>query len=259
MDLDNLLTLKEYNKKFQIQQENIEEDSLKDSTEQTQATEQHQSTHEMTKEAHKQALDIRKFEIEMYWKRATYFWTIIGVIFAGYFLLMKDDFASNHPTLILLLNCIGFIFSLSWYLVNRGSKFWQNNWEKHVDLLEDGVTGPLYKTVIQNGNLNFWDLNKEFSYSVSKINQLLSLFVTIIWFAMGIYLIFNQMAFNWGFIHSKWFLAFKIFALVLATTTAAFYLVVHGKSEVAKDTTEKDLVIKIRKIKEDKNTNASEL
>ena len=29
--------------------------------------------------------DIRKFEIDLYWKRATYNWTFIAAIFAGYF------------------------------------------------------------------------------------------------------------------------------------------------------------------------------
>ena len=33
---------------------------------------------EILKEALKQAYEIRKFEIELYWKRATYFWTFIG-------------------------------------------------------------------------------------------------------------------------------------------------------------------------------------
>ena len=35
-------------------------------------------------EALKAALDIRKFEIELYWKRAAYFWTLIAASFAGY-------------------------------------------------------------------------------------------------------------------------------------------------------------------------------
>jgi tRNA A-37 threonylcarbamoyl transferase component Bud32 len=39
---------------------------------------------EVRKEALKQALDIRKFEIDLYWKRATYFWAFIAVSFAGY-------------------------------------------------------------------------------------------------------------------------------------------------------------------------------
>lgn len=135
------------------------------------------------KEALYQALDIRKFEIELYWKRATYFWTFIAAIFAGYFLVYKDN--PNNYSILYMLCCLGFVFSFCWYLVNRGSKFWQNNWERHVDLLEDEITGPLYKTVLVTGNLSFWKLHKEYNYSVSKINQMLSLYVTFIWFFLG--------------------------------------------------------------------------
>lgn len=39
-----------------------------------------------------QVADIRKFEIEMYWKRATYFWTIIAVTFTGFFALSASNF-----------------------------------------------------------------------------------------------------------------------------------------------------------------------
>lgn len=39
---------------------------------------------EVHKEALKQAYEIRKFEIELYWKRATYFWTFLGASFVGY-------------------------------------------------------------------------------------------------------------------------------------------------------------------------------
>lgn len=37
-----------------------------------------------TEKALELALDIRKFEIELYWKRATYFWTFIAAAFGGY-------------------------------------------------------------------------------------------------------------------------------------------------------------------------------
>ena len=40
-----------------------------------------------------------------------------------------------------VLACVGLIFSLAWFLTNRGSKYWQENWENHVDMLEDGTTG----------------------------------------------------------------------------------------------------------------------
>lgn len=33
------------------------------------------------------ALDIRKFEIDLYWKRASYFWTFIAATFAGFITL----------------------------------------------------------------------------------------------------------------------------------------------------------------------------
>ncbi|PFB50932.1 hypothetical protein CN396_01725 [Bacillus thuringiensis] len=245
------LTLKQYKEEFKIKENKLIDDITNQSVPSKKINLQG-STNGLTKEAHKQALDIRKFEIDMYWKRATYFWTIIGVIFAGYFLLMKDDVVSKHPTLILLLNCIGFIFSLSWYLVNRGSKYWQNNWEKHVDLLEDKVTGPLYKIVIEDRDLKLWHIHKEYSYSVSKINQFLSLFVTIIWFFMGLYLILSQFSYFY-FLHYK---AFKTSALIIGTLTAASILIFRGRSAVAKDKWKQEdlnksnMLIRKREIKE---------
>jgi lipopolysaccharide export LptBFGC system permease protein LptF len=72
--------------------------------------------HAALAEAHKN----RKFEIDLYWKRATYFWTFIAAAFAGYFLLQNG--ASNSTTSFVVA-CLGFVFSLSWYFVNRGSKY----------------------------------------------------------------------------------------------------------------------------------------
>lgn len=47
--------------------------------------------HQRQVKALEQAHDIRKFEIDLYWKRAAYFWTFIAATFAGYFLLQKDN------------------------------------------------------------------------------------------------------------------------------------------------------------------------
>src|SRR5262249_38894798 len=89
------------------------------------------------------ALDIRKFEIELYWKRATYFLAFIAAAFTGYAFTYKT--AEEHePWLATAFSSLGLVFSFAWYLVNRGSKFWQNNWERHVDLLEEMTLGPLY-------------------------------------------------------------------------------------------------------------------
>ena len=127
------------------------------------------------------ALDIRKFEIELYWKRATYFWAFIAAAFAGYALTYKT--ASDHePWLSVLFSALGIVFSFAWYLVNRGSKFWQSNWERHVDLLEDMTLGPLYKVItVSADNIAGNPFNSPGQFSVSKINQILSVYVSIIW------------------------------------------------------------------------------
>jgi hypothetical protein len=128
-------------------------------------------------EALKYAHDIRKFEIELYWKRATYFWTFIAAAFAGYFTLQKEGDLAN----LYVVCCLGFTFSLALYLVNRGSGAWQRNWERHVDLLEDGITGPLHKTLINRRTYKLHHFAEPYAFSPSRINNMLSLSITIVW------------------------------------------------------------------------------
>ena len=144
------------------------------------------------KAALEHALDIRKFEIELYWKRATYFWTFIAATFAGYgavFVSKNSEISKadlSKTDLLVVLSCLGVVFSFGWFLVNRGSKQWQENWENHVDMLEDEVIGPLYKTVLSRPSPNeiCEYLRRLFtgpsSFSVSNINQIISLYVTFI-------------------------------------------------------------------------------
>lgn len=40
---------------------------------------------------------------------------------------------------------VGLVFTVAWYLVNRGSKYWQEDWENQVCLLDGEVTGPILK------------------------------------------------------------------------------------------------------------------
>lgn len=126
------------------------------------------------------ALDIRKFEIELYWKRGTYFWAFIAAAFAGYALTHKTT--DPDSWLSILFSALGLVFSFAWYLVNRGSKFWQSNWERHVDLLEDMTLGPLYKVVaVTTDNSAGNPLTSPAQFSVSKLNQILSVFVVAVW------------------------------------------------------------------------------
>nr|WP_246236178.1 hypothetical protein [Acerihabitans arboris] len=68
------------------------------------------------------ALDIRKFEIELYWKRATYFWTFIAATLAG-FMAIQSSSSTNKTDLSILLCSLGIVFSFGWLCVNRGSKY----------------------------------------------------------------------------------------------------------------------------------------
>jgi hypothetical protein len=136
------------------------------------------SNQEQRKAAYEKAWESRKFEIENYWKRATYFWTFLVPAFAGYFAVInsasyKEFDSLNHVELYLII-CIGFLISIAWALVNKGSKSWQRHWEIHVDLLEDTITGPLYKII-----------HPTKTYSVSKINELVSWFFAFVWLLLA--------------------------------------------------------------------------
>jgi hypothetical protein len=130
------------------------------------------------------ALDIRKFEIELYWKRASYFWTLIAAAFAGFFVILGATNIPEKKFLAFTVACVGFFFTFAWFQVNKGSKKWQENWENHVDLLEDAAIGPLYKTVLsrKDGDGLFETLvTGPSNISVSKINQIVNLFTLVIW------------------------------------------------------------------------------
>ena len=143
------------------------------------------------KSAFAQVSDIRKFEIGLYWTRATYFWALIAVTFAGYFAIFSAQKFSGQYLLSMLVGTGGFVFTFAWYLANRGSKYWQENWENHLDLLEDNITGPLYKTILQR-NREFDTATDKYitgplAISVSKVNQWVSVYVMFIWvFLIGL-------------------------------------------------------------------------
>jgi len=171
----------------------------------------------------KNALDIRKFEIDLYWKRSAYFWAFIAAAFAGYFIVLKSD--ANAPSEILFaINCLGFTFSVGWYFANRGSKFWQENWEQHVDLLEDEVTGPLYKTVIDRKQYPFRRLFGPFAFSLSKLNTILSLYVSAIWLFLG----GRSLSFVWRI--NEPFRGFNLLLLSVLTVGAIVLLYRNGRT-----------------------------
>lgn len=165
--------------------------------------------------AFERALTMRDFEIEMYWKRANYFWAFIASAFAGYFALISSDKYSvpeefDHVEVYFLI-CIGFVLSVAWILTNKGSKSWQRHWEVHVDLLEDKFTGPLYKTV-----------HPTKTYSVSKINEIVSFVFAAIWLLLGVKYFLEQNLLNFNNGQINWLVVFSTLTVVFAFMAMVF-------------------------------------
>lgn len=172
------------------------------------------------KTAFKLAHDVRKFEIELFWKRGTYFWAFILASFTAYFYVFNKiigerdlslsvvmSFPSFAKIVLLIISCICFIFCFSWVLINKGSKFWQKNWESHIDAMENIFSGKLYKTILNTENNDFNSSvfsEKAFDYSVTKVTTLSSI---IMMFLSGGFVIFHFVLFFWD--------SFKVFSRTL--------------------------------------------
>lgn len=131
---------------------------------------------EKTKKRYEVSLDTRKLEIELFWKRSLFFWGFIAAAFVAY-ATFSGDSPSNHR-LSLIVSLFGLTCSYFWVLANKGSKYWQENWEQQVDLIEDEITGPLFKKPATPLNKGWFSARQ---YSVSKLSISLSYYVTTLW------------------------------------------------------------------------------
>jgi hypothetical protein len=120
------------------------------------------------------AVQTRNFEIDLFWKRSLFFWGFISAAFVAYAGLRKSS-----PEIGLIMGCLGTVCSLSWTLVNRGSKYWQESWEQRIGDLKEDKRANLFadeKPVILKGH---WLSARK--YSVSKLVISLSDYVFILW------------------------------------------------------------------------------
>ena len=137
----------------------------------------------------KYLLKSQEDEVELYWKRATYFWTFVGAIFAGYFLILNKG--NDHIHLKLLIESLGIIFSFSWYLVNRGSQYWNEYWIDKIKAIKSAyeiyTDFPFNKELIKI----FCPL-EIFPFDVAKINLILSLFIFLLWVVLFLYTVCDK-------------------------------------------------------------------
>ncbi|MBY4951222.1 hypothetical protein [Pantoea sp. DY-17] len=135
------------------------------------------------KAAYDSAHDIRKFEISLYWQRTTFLWgfmpvliTGFGFCFISFFSKEATDFSrSVYSIFLLTTSLLGLMFSGSWRLMLQSSKFWQENWELSIAVLEKYITGNLHK-------IHFHRIKKPYiRYSIHKIMLSLMNRVFIVW------------------------------------------------------------------------------
>ena len=145
------------------------------------------------------ALRMREFEIKMYWTRSAYYWAFVSIAAAGLVVLQGADNIENPDKWSFVISCLGLVFSVVWFFANAGSKKWQENWENHVYCLEEGITGPLSKVTIERPaeedwrqKLTLW-LTGPRSYSVSKINMLLSFYFVLLWLVVALHFLFRKL------------------------------------------------------------------
>lgn len=129
--------------------------------------------HDQRKAALARAHEIRRFEIELYWKRASYFWVLQAAVFAAVGFMWQSSEAATVPVIAVALAALGLLTSLAGWLSAKGSKFWQENWEHHIDMLEDEFEGRLHKTAYAGKDGLAW--------SVSGVNDRLALCFIVFW------------------------------------------------------------------------------
>lgn len=138
--------------------------------------------------AYEKAWENRNYEIDKSWTRALYFWGFIAAAFIAYTALItsekNDIITAMHIDLLVI--AMGMIFSIAWLLVIKGSKQWQENWEKHIDYLEDFISGRIHKTV-------FYSESKH--YSVSKLNKTMAFTVLFVWIGLFLQTLFCRYQF----------------------------------------------------------------
>ncbi|KFD19197.1 RipA family octameric membrane protein [Yokenella regensburgei] len=105
------------------------------------------------KEAYDKAHSIRNFEIELFWKRASYCFTIIaalitlcGVLASTYFKPNISERDHNLLLLIAFISFLGVVFTIMSHLMMVSGEYWKRNWELHISMLEPLFSGRIYST-----------------------------------------------------------------------------------------------------------------
>lgn len=134
--------------------------------------------HDLKKRRLEMALQLRNFEIELFWKRFNYFWLISAAALVGY-----ASVKERSDKVLMLIACFGLVSSFSWTLLNIGSKWWQEAYEEKVKKYERSL-GRGFFTIhnVPRSRLFLFRLRR---FSVSSIAVGISSFSTAFWFGVA--------------------------------------------------------------------------
>lgn len=109
---------------------------------------------EQKKEMYKVALENRKLELSIVWTRLAFFTAVIYMLFEA---VMAKDLSADTKKLLAYAGCI---VSISFGLSCRALKFWINNWEKKIDLLEKDLSYYIGNETLTKSNVeNGWKMH----------------------------------------------------------------------------------------------------
>ncbi|CAI0858524.1 Uncharacterised protein [Serratia quinivorans] len=142
--------------------------------------------YEKIEEAYNKSHDIRKFEIELYWKRSTYFWTFISVLIAfcgvvSAAFLKDSKIGIELLSFLFCTSLLGYSITLHFLITCISGKQWQENWERHIDILEPYFSGNLYKLNLVKGDIR---------YSISLSNEIIVSAIIFVWLSISVYCMF---------------------------------------------------------------------
>ena len=125
------------------------------------------------------ALENRKFEIELFWRRSLFYWGFIATALIGYG--TAKSLNSEHSVLFSLF---GLVCSFIWAAGNRGSKYWQEYWERKVSFLQYKITGNIFFDRNPSKAKSVTQFTPR-RISVSKLIIALSDFTVILWLVIN--------------------------------------------------------------------------
>ncbi|HGK4843916.1 TPA: hypothetical protein ACJ2XA_004261, partial [Kluyvera georgiana] len=148
--------------------------------------------------------DIRKFEINLYWQRSIYLLSFISVLIVAiaycFSLYVNDDTKDTTKFIILMtiagLTLVGITLCRFWSRIIKASKYWQENWEFNIDILEPYISGNLHK-------MHFYRTDESYNrFSIHEVNLSICARLGIILYIVNFFsfiMIFNRFIPFWKY------------------------------------------------------------